>query len=193
MSFLYLYDIVDFDENGNIKKTKRYNNENVVASNFLYLICKYNQIILQNEVDDRGEKLELSPFFKEKLSPLLEDVEKGVSSKEYALQIISNSCLPKVQKILQEAKNDSEIISKLNALVSVEDNKFSEKVRGITNKKQQEYIMTKLSGELMDEISSLLDRQEENSPKEKSILYKKIIRYNGLVNATMNLQHAKCF
>lgn len=194
MSFLYLYDLVDFDENGNIKATKRYKDVKIVASNFLYLICKYNQNLLQEEAKKKGEKLELPPFFKEKLSTLLGKVESGEVSKEYALVSISKECSPVVKKICDNAINDAEIINDLNSLMSLDELSFSKRIKGITNKKQQEYIMTKISGELMDEITNLLAGEvsnEENPAKVKSNLYKKVISYNGLVNATMNLHNLK--
>lgn len=194
MSFLYLYDLVDFDENGNIKATKRYKDVKIVASNFLYLICKYNQNLLQEEAKKKGEKLELPPFFKERLSTLLGKVESGEMSKEHALVLISKECIPVVRKICDNAINDAEIIENLNGLISFNGLSFSKRVKDVTNKKQQEYIMTKISGELMDEITNLLAGEvsnEESPAKVKSNLYKKVISYNGLVNATMNLNNVK--
>ena len=121
MNFLYLYDLVGFDENGNVKATKRYNDEKIVASNFLYLICKYNQFVLQEEARKKGEKLELPSFFKDKLSTLLGKVESGEVSKEYALVSISKECSPVVKKICDNAINDAEIINDLNSLVSLDE------------------------------------------------------------------------
>ncbi len=190
MNFLYLYDLIDFDSNGNIKPTKRCSDEKIVASNFLYLICKYNQNILQEEAKKNGEKSILSAFFKQNLAPLLQKVESGEVSKEYALVIIARECSPKVREICENSINDAEIINSLNKIVSFSDLKFSQKVNGITNRKHQEYIMTKISGDLMDQITNLLagNADEEDPVKIKSALYKKIISYNGIVNATMNLQ-----
>ena len=48
--------------------------------------------------------------------------------------------------------------------------------------------MTKISGDLMDEITNLLAgvyNEEDEPAKIKSSLYKKVISYNGLVNATL--------
>lgn len=193
MNFLYLYDLVDFDENGKIKATRRYNDENIVASNFLYLICKYNQLILQDEKKKKDEKLELPLFFKEKLSSLLTNVEKGETSKEYAERLILKECHPKVRKVCEEAKSDKEIVEKLNQLMSLDSTSFAKKVKGVTNKKEQEYIMTKISGDMMDQITNLLAGSgvEEDPAKAKSLLYKKVISYNGLVSATMNLHNVK--
>ncbi len=194
MSFLYLYELMDFDENGNIKATKRYNDDKIVASNFLYLICKYNQFVLQDEAKKKGEKAELPPFFKENLSTLLEKVENGETSKEYALVKISKECTPEVREICEKSINDEEIIEKLNGLITLDGLSFNKRVKGIINQKQKEYIMTKISGDLMDEITNLLAgvyNEEDEPAKIKSSLYKKVISYNGLVNATMKLHNAK--
>ena len=46
--------------------------------------------------------------------------------------------------------------------------------------------MTHISSQLMDEINALLKEGDEDK-KSKSTLYKKIISYNGIVNAVTNL------
>ena len=189
MSFLYLYELMDFDENGNIKATKRYNDDKIVASNFLYLICKYNQFVLQDEAKKKGEKAELPPFFKENLSTLLEKVENGETSKEYALYKVSEYCLPTVKEIIEEAKNDEEIIHNLNTLVDIDAQKYSKKFKNIQNNKQREYIMTIIIGNLMEEIKRDLP-QVDHDQKDKSSVYKKIISYNGLVSAISKMEKA---
>ena len=185
MRFLYYYDLIDFDSVGNVKGTKNCDDKNKVVANFLYMICKYNQNLLHEKSLKKGEKLELPAFFKTDLNNLLNDVENGTVSKEYAIVKISKNCLPEVKKICDEAKNDREILEKLNDLVDVNSLEFAEKFKKVTNKKQLEYIMTHISAKLMDEINDLLCEIDDS--KIKSKVYKKIIYYNGLVNAATEL------
>ena len=186
MSFLYYYDLVDFDKNGNVKETKTCADLKKVTSNFIYLICKYNQNILHEKVLKTGKKMELSPFFKEGLGDLLDKVEKGRVSKEFAILEVAEKCLPEVKKICKEAINDREILTKLNSLVDINSQEYAKKFKTAVNKKQLEYIMTHISSQLMDEINALLKEGDEDK-KIKSTLYKKIISYNGIVNAVTNL------
>lgn len=191
MNFLYLYDLIDFDENGNVKETSLYDSDKKVASNFLYLICKYNQFLLKTSEKSQkeDEKVELPAFFKENLTPLLQKVEKGETSKEYALYKVSEYCLPTVKKIIEEAKNDEEIIHNLNTLVDIDAQKYSKKFKNIQNNKQREYIMTIIIGNLMEEIKRDLP-QVDHDQKDKSSVYKKIISYNGLVSAISKMEKA---
>ena len=76
-------------------------------------------------------------------------------------------------------------MEKLNDLVDVNSLEFAEKFKKVTNKKQLEYIMTHISAKLMDEINDLLCEIDDS--KIKSKVYKKIIYYNGLVNAATEL------
>ncbi len=185
MSFLYFYNLIDFDSVGNVSTTKNCDDKNKVVSNFLYLICKYNQNLLHEKSIKKGEKLELPLFFKTELNELLEDVEAGKISKEHALVKIEKNCLSEVKKICEEAKNDREILEKLNNLVDINSLEFAEKFKKITNKKQLEYIMTHISSKLMDEITLMLN--DINDKQVKSKVYKKMIYYNGLVNAVTML------
>lgn len=185
--FLYLYDLIDFDKVGNVTKTKRLDDEKKVVSNFIYLLCKYNQYLIHEKSVKSGQKIEIPPFFKNDLDALLVKVEKGVSSKEYALNEVAKSCLPEVKKIIETARSDRDIINGLNAIVDVYSQDFSKKFKGAVNKKQLEYIMTHISAQLMDEITSILNRDDMQDKKVKSSLYKKIISYNGLVNAVTKL------
>lgn len=180
--FLYLYGLIDFDDVGNVTTTKNCPDKRKVTSNFIYLVCKYNQYLLHEKSLKAKEKMEIPAFFKEDLENLLSKVESGQVTKEFALNAVSKSCLGEVKAIIDEAKCDREIINKLNALVDVNSLEFSKKFKGIVNKKQLEYIMTHISAKLMDEIGEIL-KTEVKDKKVKSTLYKKIISYNGLVNA----------
>lgn len=184
--FLYLYDLVDFDDVGNVTKTKHCKDEKKVVSNFIYLVCKYNQYLLHEKSLKAKEKMEIPAFFKEDLEKLLAKVESGQVSKEYVLNEVAKSSLPEVKKIIEEARCDKDIINNLNALVDVYSLEFSKKFKNIVNKKQLEYIMTHISAQLMDEIGEIL-KNEVSDKKVKSTLYKKIISYNGLVNAATKI------
>lgn len=184
--FLYLYDLIDFDGVGNVTKTRKCDDEKKVTSNFIYLVCKYNQYLLHEKSLKAKEKMEIPSFFKEDLEKLLSKIENGQVKKEYVLNEVAKSSLPEVKKIIEEARCDREIIDKLNALVDVNSLEFSKKFKGVVNKKQLEYIMTHISAKLMDEIGEIL-KNEVSDKKVKSVLYKKIISYNGLVNAVTML------
>ena len=184
--FLYLYDLIDFDKVGNVTKTNKCEDEKKVISNFIYLVCKYNQYLLHEKSLKTKEKMEIPSFFKDDLEKLLTKLENGQVTKEHALNEVAKSSLPEVKKIIEEARCDREIIDKLNALVDVNSLEFSKKFKGVVNKKQLEYIMTHISAKLMDEIGEIL-KNEVSDKKVKSALYKKIISYNGLVNAVTML------
>ena len=184
--FLYLYDLIDFDKVGNVTKTNKCEDEKKVISNFIYLVCKYNQYLLHEKSLKAKEKMEIPSFFKDDLEKLLTKLENGRVTKEHALNEVAKSSLPEVKKIIEEARCDREIIDRLNALVDVNSLEFSKKFKGVVNKKQLEYIMTHISAKLMDEIGEIL-KNEVSDKKVKSVLYKKIISYNGLVNAVTML------
>lgn len=184
--FLYLYDLIDFDKVGNVTKTNKCEDEKKVISNFIYLVCKYNQYLLHEKSLKTKEKMEIPSFFKDDLEKLLTKLENGKVTKEHALNEVAKSSLPEVKKIIEEARCDREIIDRLNALVDVNSLEFSKKFKGVVNKKQLEYIMTHISAKLMDEIGEIL-KNEVSDKKVKSVLYKKIISYNGLVNAVTML------
>lgn len=184
--FLYLYDLIDFDKVGNVTRTKRCDNERIAVSNFIYLICKYNQYLLREKAQKRGEKVEIPAFFKEELDSLLKKVEGGFVTKEFALNEVSKSCLGEVKRIIDGARCDKDIINELNRLVDINSMEFAKKFKGVVNKKQLEYIMTHISAQLMDEIGAIL-KSESIDKKTKSTLYKKIISYNGLVNTATRL------
>ncbi len=176
MSFLYLFDLMDFDENGKVKETKGVTLSQA-RSNFLYLVSKYNQKFLKEK------KLPVPAFFKDELSGLLTFVELGRDYELIKKKVLS-ACLPRISALSNI--NEKELISSLNSQVTLDDLDFADKFRDIKNTLQLEYIMTTISGKIFDKIFAL--RSQPMSKDNKSKLYKEIINYNALVSATAKVR-----
>ncbi len=171
MDFLYLFDMVNFDETGKIRAEE---GELAKArSNFLYLVSKYNQTILQEE------NLPVSDFFKTELSALLEDVERGGDFGSAQTKVLSN-CHLKVQQLAHASKNEKDFILKLNGAISVRDSAFAGLVGKNVNHLQLAYIITSLSGKLEKKIEESLN-DGIKSKNEKSKVFKDMIKYNRLM------------
>ena len=84
MEFLYLFDLIDFDENGIVCEGSHGISQS--QSNFLYLLSKYNQVILKEE------NLPIPDFFKSELFSVLEAVCEGNfgASKKKVLENCKN-------------------------------------------------------------------------------------------------------
>lgn len=166
--------MVEFDDKGAVCATKSYTLENARA-NYLYLLSKYNQTLLQNE------KLSLPSFFKEELNDILSSVEKG-ESFENAKEKVLNNCLLNVQKFANQSKTDKELILKLNDFVSENDKEFADKFSKAVNKLQLEYIITSISGNVFEElVKTICQPNAMQDKKVKSNTYKNLIKYNSLV------------
>lgn len=172
MSFLYLFDMVDFDkETKNVCATSRYSLEQA-RSNYLYLVSKYNQNLLKEK------DLDVPEFFKEELSNVLQNVENGGDFDKAKAQVLKN-CLPEVKKVAQSLNCDEALIFKLNELTSENDKQFASKFSKAVNNLQLSYIITQISGKIFDETVTLsLDLSDK---KAKSNAFKNIIKYNGLI------------
>lgn len=174
MSFIYLFEKVDFDKNGNVCETKTCD-INKSRSNFLYLLSKYNQQLLQQS------ELPIPAFFKEELASLLQKVESGYDFSKAKDEVVKN-CLPQIQKIAKDSKCDKELVSKLNEIVYVKDASVVSDLKKADNQKHREYILTSLSGKLFENVSAqMMKTGVENDKKAKSNLFKDIIKYNSLV------------
>lgn len=171
MDFLYLFGLVKFDIDGNLVAGDC--NGETARSNYLYLISKYNQTILQEE------NLPVSDFFKTELQEILKDVENGGDFAAAKEKVLSN-CHLKVQKVALSARNDKELISKLNGTISARDEAFAKFVGQNINHLQLAYIITSLSGKVEKKIESLL-LEGLNGKAEKSKAYKEMIKYNRLM------------
>lgn len=174
MSFLYLFDMVDFDDKGEVCATKSCDLGSARA-NYLYLLSKYNQTLLQNE------KLPIPAFFKEDLEGVLVSIRKGEDFEIAKSQILEN-CLNNVKILAKQSKSDKELISKLNDFVSENDKEFADKFSKAVNNLQLEYIITSISGNVFEELVKTLCKVDALQDKKiKSNTYKNIIKYNSLV------------
>ena len=172
MSFLYLFDMVDFDkETKNVCETNRFTLEQA-RSNYLYLVSKYNQNLLKEK------DIEVPEFFKEGLSDVLQNVEKGGDFEKAKGSVLKN-CLPEVKKAAQGVNCDEALIIRLNELVAENDKQFASKFSKAVNNLQLSYIITQISGRIFDETVMLsLDLSDK---KSKSNAFKNVIKYNGLM------------
>lgn len=182
MSFLYLFDLIDFDKDGQVCAVSNAR-ENVslgqARSNYLYLISKYNQLLMQED----GAKI--PEFFKEELSDMLKDVEAGRDFQEAKEKVLAN-CTTKV-KAMAEGSSDRELVEKLNAKVSIKDEELAKRTSKKVNSLNLAYIITLISGKVLDKTAGekeifLQSTNEEEKGKLKSKLYKNVIKYNNLVH-----------
>ena len=171
--FLYLFDMVEFDEKGNVCANAKLDIEHS-RSNFLYLISKYNQQFLT----ENGEKV--PEFFKSQLNEVLFDVESHGNYEKARKAVLSNCC-PKVQLMAKLSSSDQDLVRKLNDKVSVADMEFACKFGKAVNNLQLQYIITNISGKVFDNICTL-STQDLSDKKNKSSFYKEIIKYNALVH-----------
>lgn len=168
MEFLYLFDLIDFDDKGNVRGEQA----GCSQSNFLYLLSKYNQVILKEE------DLPIPDFFKNELFSILEKVS-GKNFEASKKKVIAN-CHLKVQKIANSAKSDKELISLLNDTISARDEDFAKLVGKNINHLQLAYIITSLSGKIEKKIELAIENGLQDK-MVKSKTFKDIIKYNRLM------------
>lgn len=174
MCFLYMFDMLDFDENGSVCASNKYDLAHA-RSNFLYLVSKYNQNYLQ----ENG--ISCPAFFKEELPKLLNDVSNGGNFEKAKKTVLSN-CLPKVQLFAEKSKSDRELVALLNENASIKDEEFAQKFSKVVNNLQLSYVITMISGKLFEKVA--LQTASSNvltDSKSRSKTFKDIIKYNGLV------------
>ena len=167
--FLYLFNVVEFDEKGNVCKTKIYQ-ENEARSNYLYLVSKYNQKLLEE-----GEKFD--EFFKTDLQNVLDFVKEGGDFEEAKNKVVSH-CKDNVKSEYKNAKSDEDFIKKLNEEMIEHETGFATKFQKAVNNLQLSYIITSITGNMFNDILQLGD----DDAKAKSNKYKKIIDYNALTH-----------
>lgn len=176
MCFLYMLNLLDFDSQGKVKETKETSLPQA-QSNFLYLVCKFNQ----NFLKEKG--LPVPEFFKEELSSVLENVEKG-QDYETAKKTVFSNCLPQVSALANQSEKD--IISALVKSTSAYDLEFADKFKEAKNHLQLEYIMTVISSKVLSKAEQL--KSQPQTKENKSKLFKELIKYNALVNAAENVR-----
>jgi len=179
MEKYFAFDLFNFDENGEVCASKKIDLAHA-RSNFLYLIAKYNQNFLQER------KQALPTFFKEDLGEILAEVENGGDFKQ-AKSKLFEACLEKTQGCV--GGNDKEWLSNLNEKIIVADKAYAKKFQNVVNSLQLTYIITGISGKVLDEIL-FIQTQEENK-ENKSKLYKEIIKYNSLVSTASKVKENK--
>lgn len=176
MSFIYLFDLIDFDKNGTVCQSGSCSLEQS-RSNFLYLLGKYNQNFL------KSQNLPIPAFFKEELAGVLRDVEDGKDYEKAKATVLSH-CLPVVQELAKTSTSEKELVSKLNEKVALEDKEFADKFDKVVNKLQLEYIITSTLGKIYERTTKTLGQPNAlGSVETKSPIFKDMIRYNGLVCA----------
>ncbi len=168
MMFLYLFDKVEFDKTGRLCENK-FHSLGQVCSNYLYLVSKYNQVLLAEQ------GMEIPAFFKGELSALLQKVEENPKNFAAAKEEVISNCLPKLVQISVTAKNDKALILRLNELVK-DDAELSQKCQAAKNDLQREYLITSAAGKDFSDIIMLLAKPEDK--KTKSAIFKKMISYN---------------
>ena len=172
MAFLHMFDLMDFDAEGNVCASKMVTREQAQA-NYLYLISKYNQIFLR----ERG--LEVPQFFKEDLSAVMAGVENGEDFAKAKSKVLDN-CGNFVQSLSTKSSSDQELVEMLNENVVIKDAKFYQEYNKAVNDLQRSYIITRSSGNIFSDI--VMDIAKGVSDKKtKSELFKNIIKYNNRV------------
>lgn len=170
--FLDLFGLVKFDENGNVCENRE-QSIGQMRSNYLYLISKYNQeFLLKGEVPE---------FFKVDLGNVLNSVEKG-GDFEKAKEDILQNCLPQVREIAKKSTSDKNFISNMSDLVEIKDKTTLDRLAKAKNNLQQEYILVRELDPISFNVEKMLRNSDLSDKKEKSKLFKEIIKYNSYVS-----------
>lgn len=183
MSFLYFFDLTNFDKEGKVSASSKYD-INHSRSNFLYLISKYNTYFLKED------ELSIPDFFKGRLGEILSDVEQGGDFVKAKAEVLKNCC-PKVQMLANNSSSDKEFVARLNNVVPLKDKEFSTAVKNVENEKHLAYMLTAISGMLLEKAEVKAKKVadlNEIDKKEKSSLFKDAIKYNSLVAAASKVQ-----
>ena len=141
MDFIYLFNLLDFDQKGQVRETSDAT-LNMARSNYLYLLSKYNQKML-----DEGEKI--PDFFKTELQSVLSDVENG-GDFEKAKRVVLQNCKETVQEIASRCLSDKKLIVELNKALAKKTRK--EGIEKAVNHKQATYMLTSLANKCFDKV-----------------------------------------
>lgn len=184
MSFLYLFDTIEFDATGEVCASKSVSLEQA-RSNYLYLISKYNQMFLKEE------NQEVPAFFKEELASVLAAVEGGEDLAKAEKEVLAN-CLPKVQKMFASAQSRRQFVSALNGQIAVEDKRIVERVGVAENRLHKEYLFTKVAAQVFESVVIATAKEGAlTDKKSKSAIFKDIIKYNSLIESASMLKTAE--
>ena len=148
---------------------------------FLYLLSKYNQLILEET------KTEIPEFFKKEFKEeILPMVEQGGSFEKAAKVVLSNCC-KEVLLLTKGAKSQKDIIEKLHGRMVMQDKMVGEKCRSSKNHLEAKYLMSVVAGNCFDTIHKL-KQKDLTIVKNKSGLFKNVIGYNSLSDACDRLE-----
>ena len=184
MSFLYLFDAIEFDAAGEVSASKSVSLEQA-RSNYLYLVSKYNQMFLKEE------NQEVPAFFKEELGAVLAEVEKGGDFDKAEKKVLAN-CVARVQKMASDAQSRRQFVSALNAQIALDDKKIVDKVGVAENRLHKEYLFTKLAAQVFESVVIASAKEGAMADKKsKSAIFKDIIKYNSLIASASMVKSAE--
>lgn len=152
MSFVEWNGLFDFDEKGNVCGSDVFHDD-IAKSNYLYMLCKYNQLYLC------GKKL--PKFFKMELPLVLESVENGGDFGK-ALTTVLKNCEQKVQEYAKMTKTPKDLIENVNEGL-VELPNFVDFIKSLIN-------------------TDVVTRQQTEDGQKKALLYE-LVRVAGKYSA----------
>lgn len=180
--FLYMFDLLDFDENGKVCATTDVDLAHA-RSNYLYLISKYNQMFLEEN------KVPVPEFFKTQLKDILFDIENNGNFEKAAKCVIMNCC-PKVQLIAKISKSQKDIIEKLNSKIVLQDKVMVEHCQKSKNERELEYRLAFLLAANSKTIERL-KKEDLSVVSNKSKLFKNIIGANSMTETSVRLHNGE--
>ncbi|MBQ7327390.1 MAG: hypothetical protein IJX00_00285 [Clostridia bacterium] len=184
MSFLYLFDAIEFDAAGEVSASKSVSLEQA-RSNYLYLVSKYNQMFLKEE------NQEVPAFFKEELGAVLVEVEKGGDFDKAEKKVLAN-CVVRVQKMASNAQSRRQFVAALNAQIVLDDKKIVDKIGVAENRLHKEYLFTKLAAQVFESVVIASAKEGAMADKKsKSAIFKDIIKYNSLIASASMVKSAE--
>ena len=184
MSFLYLFDAIEFDAAGEVSASKSVSLEQA-RSNYLYLVSKYNQMFLKEE------NQEVPAFFKEDLGAVLAEVEKGGDFDKAEKKVLAN-CIARVQKMASDAQSRRQFVAALNSQIALDDKKIVDKVGVAENRLHKEYLFTKLAAQVFESVVIASAKEGAMADKKsKSAIFKDIIKYNSLIASASMVKSAE--
>ncbi len=176
MDFIYLFDLLNFGENGQVIATNSCD-LNQARENYVYLLSKYNQKFL------KIKGLETPEFFKAELPHVLKSVREGGEEEfESAKKAVCAYSVDYVKEIVEKAKSEVETIQVLNRLLAMKDRSFfsneklAGKIRSAINNKQITYTLMSCANEYFGKVAMI----QANSATERKEMFSYVINYNTL-------------
>ena len=187
--FLYLFDMLDFDDNGRVCATKEVDLAHA-RSNYLYLLSKYNQMFLKERAkDEKSVDKSENNFFRDELKDVLFDVENNGNFEKAAKCVLLNCC-PKVQLIAKISKSQREIIEKLTDKLVLQDKEMAVHCQKAQNARELEYRLAFLLAANSKTIERL-KKEDLSIVSNKSKLFKNIIGCNSMTETSVKLHNGE--